>query len=223
MQQNITIMQKNVETTAYRKELRRRIMDLAMDLFRRRGIRQVKMDDIATALSVSKRTLYEIYENKEVLLYEGIVREHEAYRQELATYVEQQHPTVMDVLLLFYRNHVEEFGKACPDFFADLKRYPMVQDFFVKEEAHNKENARRFFLRGIEEGYFRDDVNYDIVTRVSEIGIKGTMESNMFSEYSLSEIFSNMIMTFFRGICTPKGLEILESYALTNAGKPSFR
>ena len=38
--------------------------------FAEKGIRAVKMDDIARMLTISKRTLYEIYPNKEELLLE---------------------------------------------------------------------------------------------------------------------------------------------------------
>lgn len=50
------------ESTAHgRQLLKEKICLTALRLFHKRGIRQVKMDDIATTLSVSKRTLYEIY------------------------------------------------------------------------------------------------------------------------------------------------------------------
>ena len=59
------------ESTAHgRQLLKEKICLTALRLFHKRGIRQVKMDDIATTLSVSKRTLYEIYTNKMELLAE---------------------------------------------------------------------------------------------------------------------------------------------------------
>ena len=52
------------ESTAHgRQLLKEKICLTALRLFHKRGIRQVKMDDIATTLSVSKRTLYEIHSN----------------------------------------------------------------------------------------------------------------------------------------------------------------
>ena len=61
-------MQKINVSTQYRKELRERIPDVAITFFQQKGIKAVKMDDIATILQISKRTLYEIYDNKEDLL-----------------------------------------------------------------------------------------------------------------------------------------------------------
>ncbi len=46
------------EINDYRKELKSRIIDYAMDEFYKRGIKAVKMDEISQGLHVSKRTVY---------------------------------------------------------------------------------------------------------------------------------------------------------------------
>ena len=61
LQQKLILMQEIKETTAYKKALKGRIMETAMKAFAERGVKAVKMDDIAQMLSISKRTLYEIY------------------------------------------------------------------------------------------------------------------------------------------------------------------
>ena len=48
----------------YKKEVKAKILQLATTMFFQHGIRKVKMDDIATHLKISKRTLYEIYKIK---------------------------------------------------------------------------------------------------------------------------------------------------------------
>ena len=58
-------MKKTCTQTLYRQELKGKILQTAMEEFTQKGVRAVKMDDIATRLSISKRTLYEIYSNKE--------------------------------------------------------------------------------------------------------------------------------------------------------------
>lgn len=45
-----------------------RIIDQAMHMFVSQGIKSVRMDDIAQQLGVSKRTLYEMFGDKEGLL-----------------------------------------------------------------------------------------------------------------------------------------------------------
>lgn len=65
-------MHKESSQTCYKLELRNRILKAAMTEFLHKGVKSVKMDDIANALAISKRTLYEIYSNKEELLLEAV-------------------------------------------------------------------------------------------------------------------------------------------------------
>ena len=80
------------ETNAYRQQLKGRIMETALKAFTQQGIRAVKMDAIASELSISKRTLYEIYEDKEHLLFETIKNYDERKRQTLTEYAQQDNP-----------------------------------------------------------------------------------------------------------------------------------
>ena len=56
------------ELSVYKKNLKPAILEEAMSRFREYGIRAVKMDDIAKNMGISKRTLYEVYSDKEDLL-----------------------------------------------------------------------------------------------------------------------------------------------------------
>ena len=51
---------------------RERIVEQAAKMFAEQGIKSIRMDDIASSLGVSKRTLYEMFEDKEELLYLSI-------------------------------------------------------------------------------------------------------------------------------------------------------
>ena len=66
-----------------------------------------------------------------------------------------------------------------------------------------------FVKKGIEHGYFRSDINYDIVTKMSDAVVQHVMMSKMYEEYPLSEIFRNHVDILFRGICTDKGIAAL--------------
>ena len=59
------------EINQYRQELKDRIISYAMPEFYKRGVKAVKMDEISQGLHVSKRTVYEIFGDKEELLLAG--------------------------------------------------------------------------------------------------------------------------------------------------------
>jgi AcrR family transcriptional regulator len=58
------------------EQTRRRILDAAYVLFRRRGYSRVSMDDIAAATTVTKRTLYYHFKSKDHLLAAVLEAQH---------------------------------------------------------------------------------------------------------------------------------------------------
>ena len=50
-----------------KSEVRKRILDKASEAFKVHGIKSVHMDDLAVSLGISKRTIYELFHDKEHL------------------------------------------------------------------------------------------------------------------------------------------------------------
>ena len=133
LQRKVTFMQDIKEATSYRTALREPIMEIAMKLFTERGIKAVKMDDIAQQLGISKRTLYEVYEDKEKLLYQGIVTYDRKKRNYLEQYARQGHH-VIDIIIEAYRMKVNETRNVNPLFYEDIMKYPKVE-LYIKEPS----------------------------------------------------------------------------------------
>lgn len=203
-------MRTFVNPTEYRRELKGRILEVAMREFKTKGIRNVKMDDIARLLSISKRTLYEIYSDKETLLLEGIRQEEERREGYLQSFSKRSGNDSLDVIMEFYRMQIKELSVINPLFFEDLKRYRLVMEYMFDRHVDHQERAVVFFRKGVEEGYFRNDVDYDIISRLGEDAVRFVMESRMYKEYSLQHIFRNIIFLFLRGLSTEKGIQMMD-------------
>lgn len=203
-------MRKTTTPTRYRQDLKDKIVRVAMNEFKSRGVRDVKMDDIANALSISKRTLYEVFDNKEELLICGIKLDEERRKEMMASFVVKNNPGVMDVILKFYHAQMEAISSINPVFFSDISKYDRVRAYLQELHAGRQESALEFFRRGVGEGYFRADVDYVIVSRMSNATINYVMESQMYKEYDLKYIFRNIVLVFLRGFCTLKGQEIID-------------
>ncbi len=199
---------KNITPTIYRQELKGKILVTAMSLFKREGIKRVKMDDIAQALSISKRTLYETYENKEQLLCEGVIYEHQLRQEQLRQFTEQAENEI-EVVMEFIRQEIVLLGGINPLFFSELAKYERVVELLNEEHEQKRLHSMEFVKRGVEKGYFRSDINYDIVTKMSDAVVQHVMMTKMYEEYPLSEIFRNHVDILFRGICTDKGIAAL--------------
>ena len=208
LKQQQMVKLKSIPPTTYRQELKGKILVTAMALFKREGIKRVKMDDIAQALSISKRTLYEIYENKEQLLCEGVVYEHQLHQKQFGQFTEQAENEI-EVVMETIRQEIVRLDGVNPLFFSELTKYERVVELLNAEHEERRLLSMDFVKKGIEHGYFRSDLNYDIVTRMSDAVVQHVMMTKMYETYSLSEIFSNHVDILFRGICTDKGIAAL--------------
>lgn len=112
--------------TIYRKELKGKILKTAMEQFLLHGIKKIKMDDIAKILGISKRTLYEIYQDKEQLLYEGLLETEEHIDAYLLNYAQGGKRNAVEILMESYYIQVDAFSHINPQFFIDIPKYKTV-------------------------------------------------------------------------------------------------
>ena len=207
-------MEERKNITEYRRQLKQRILEYAYPAFATRGIRAVKMDDIADELQISKRTLYEIYANKEELLFEGLKAHQKEYDRKVKEYASSSDRNVMEIVLYVLNYHMKELGDTSAKFIADLYRYPAISEYFMKNKEEHRENFRKFLKRGVEEGYFRSDFNFDIMDTIIN-GIPQTVHtSDLYSVFPVKEVFYTMAQVIFRAICTSKGIDELEKFKL---------
>ena len=207
-------MQEIKVLSTYRLSLKSKILDSAMLDFAQRGIKSVKMDDIAKGLNIYKRTLYELYENKEILLYECIKKAKAQDEREMLTMM-SQHDNVIDIILNIYKIKIEQFKQVTPQFYSDLEKFPKVMSYLEEQHERDRVLQKEFIVRGVEEGYFRKDVDIDIVIIMFDALSQYVRRTRLYNQYPVKDIFNNMLFISFRGICTQKGIEVIDRF-LTN-------
>lgn len=200
-------MQKNSSVTSYRQQLREKILKISMEEFKSKGIRAVKMDDIAALLGISKRTLYEIYSNKEELLLECVKFQEGQYDAYMASFEKDPSNNVIDIIIEFYNKQIQWLSDVNPLYFSDIQKYSQVVSYFERRDIERKQDKMIFYQRGIREGVFRDDVDYDVLSRILKASIDYIKQTQMYKEYDLTRILNNMIMLFIRGVCTYDGIK----------------
>ena len=155
-------MGEHTKQLASRLELRERIVGTAVTAFSTHGIKSITMDDIAASLGISKRTLYEVFPDKETLLEECILKE----QRETDVFIKGVLTTssnVLEVLLKCYLRSIEKFHATNKKFFEDIKKYPRAYELMKNDNNRNSEGTINFFKEGVKQGMFRDDVNFAIV------------------------------------------------------------
>lgn len=204
-------MQETKNISHYRKALHDKIMETAMKLFATKGIKAVRMDAIAGELNISKRTLYEIYDNKETLLYEGVKR-YKVYQEQELQRLLCDCQNVMDIMLKIYYVKVDEFKRTCPQFYSDLQKFPRVVELLQADREVQYLRAMQFMQRGVKEGYFRRDIDLELVAKLFEAVVQFVVSNKVYKDYSIEQIFRNILFVSLRGICTRKGIDVLDAF-----------
>ena len=181
-----------------RQELRENIIEAAVGLFAEQGIKSVTMDDIAASFGISKRTLYEVFTDKESLLIECVRKgqeENEKFLQDVLT----TSGNVLEVILKCYQRSIEKFHATNKKFFDDIKRYPRAYEL-IKSGNNRKQ------------GIFRSDVNFAIISLLVREQLNLLMGTDVCTEYPFLEVYESIMFTFLRGISTERGAAELECF-----------
>lgn len=194
-----------------RRTQRDRIIEVAAMAFSRQGIKSVTMDFIAHSLTMSKRTLYQIFSDKEELLLACVKAKHEE-NQRHANELLAKSETVLDFLLLLFAERIAELEEVRSCFFEELIKYPKVKAFFRQMQQANSEEAVKFLNRGIEQGLFRPSVNFHIVYFHLTSGIDLMRRHSSLQKFSQLELFMNTVIPYIRGCATMKGIEVIDRF-----------
>ena len=204
-------MVEHGKDASQRAELRERIIAKATEAFTANGIKCITMDDIAAALGISKRTLYEVFADKETLLRECIVciqQERDKYLQE----INERSGNVLEVILAVFQKTIEVFHQTNKRFFEDIKKYPKVYEMMQNRREMDSENTIAFFMSGVEQGIFRSDVNFKIVNMLVREQFDVLLNTKVCDEYPFIDVYESIMFTYIRGISTEKGARVLEDF-----------
>lgn len=191
-------------------EKRKNILDISKKMFTEYGIRSVSMDDICKQLNISKKTLYQCFDNKASLLEALIDFEMEQTMDE-AKKIKSQSRNAIHALLLVSKTMSQVSTNSSPAVAYDLKKYypELYKKLIQKKREMAYKGISMNMERGIKEGLYRDDLNIELTTqlyikKVEQMHDKDFMEDIKFSPES---IFKVMFETHIRGIANSKGIE----------------
>lgn len=193
-------------------EQRKRVIAMVGKMFAEQGIRKVRMDDVASALGMSKRTLYEMFADKEELLLE-CMKVNQERKSEYAAQVASTANNVLEIVFCLYQNGMEEMKKVHPSMYRDIKKYPKVCEFLNQRKAQSAKKSKDFYEVGVRQGLLRTDINFDIFQFLVDLSMNGFLNDEMLMErWTLTEVLDTVVRVNMRGICTEKGQRMLDEF-----------
>jgi TetR/AcrR family transcriptional regulator, cholesterol catabolism regulator len=205
-------------------EVKERILTKSADLFMRYGIRSITMDEIATTLGISKKTIYQFFTDKDDLVFAVIEQEIGKNEDECLQYRTQASDAIHEIFLAV-EDLEELLAYTNPLMLYDLEKYHPRAFQKIKEYKYQflhdatTENLRR----GIEEGLYRKDIQKDIVakSRVESAFLVFNVDLFPHSRYSMSQVNFELALLFLHGVATEKGKQLIEQYTIERNKKLS--
>jgi len=185
-----------------------RILNAAIELFRQYGFKTITMDDIARRAGISKKTLYQHFANKDEVVQESVQHFH-CHTLEACCGANQTAANAIDGMIQTMTLLDEMFSKINPMAMLELQRYfPKAYEFFQnKMLAQNVSLVRQNIEQGMAEGYYRDNLNADILAhyRIEVTRIFFENSTPMMGKYPPYVINRAICEHFLYGLMTPKG------------------
>lgn len=188
-----------------------RIVEISVKLFCDRGIKAVSMDDVAQALGISKRTLYENFSSKDELLVHCMEymralneKEHKA--------IDSTSKDVLEVLTSHLFLVIKQLKTVSIAFLQDMTKLckPTVNEKFREEKEQNRQYIAQMIKQGQVEGLIRTDINPELLIDIFTEQGPAIKELYAKGKYSMEEIFMNLFVIYLRGACTYKGVERID-------------
>lgn len=200
-----------IVSTLNREELRPVVIETALRMFLKDGIDPVRMDDIAAELSISKRTLYEMFTSKENLLVECL-EYHNSLMHNLISTEMSEGNDVLTVTLKYLELIIAESSKTSTVLFSNLEKYQVLKEKIETRRETIQSNFRDFLELGIRQDVFRDDLCLDVVLRTFTLLSRMICDERARETASVEDLVNSTIVVLFRGIATRKGMEKLDEY-----------
>jgi AcrR family transcriptional regulator len=190
--------------------MKKKIILKAADLFLELGFKSVTMDQIASEMCISKKTIYRYFCNKELLIKESTVQVYKTVHKRIDVLIGKNHNAIEENFQI--RKMLSEMLRTVDSspIYQLKKHYLEIYNEVMSREFH-KCNAlfKQNIEKGIQQGLYRNDLNlqycvYFYYTLIFNIS------GNTSSEKESNKLELGALEYHTRAMATPKGLIELE-------------
>lgn len=196
-------------------DTKQRIQKAAYDLVMQYSIRSVSMDDIASSLGMSKKTIYQYFKDKDELI-ESFVESVVHTNQCSCNYDRERAENAVHEIILVMDMMVEMFKSMNPSILFDMQKYHPTA--FAKFQKHRNEflynTCYDNLVRGIKEELYRPEINMETMARhrvdTMLTGFNPEFQNKV--KQNLMEIQEEIIIHYLFGLVSLKGYKLVTKY-----------
>lgn len=192
-----------------------KILKGAEELVFKFGIKNITMDDIARHLSMSKKTIYKYYKEKDEIVHSLMQLSIEDDKCRIKRIYDSKLNVVEEVFEMM-KEMRELFSKINPIVFHELhKYYPETWKEFQKFKSEFiQEMVERSLTKGQKDGYIRKDINTKLLAKLRVENIEMTLNGSVFphDKYNMLDVQIAITEHFLYGVCTLKGHKLINKH-----------
>ncbi len=194
--------------------MRETIIIKSTELFLTFGFKSVTMDDIANKLGISKKTIYQHFDNKTKLVEATTLRLFDIISHGIDCICELENNPIKELYEIknFVMVHLKN-EKSSPQYQLQ-KYYPEIFSTLKKKQFEVMQSCVTANLsRGVKENLYRDTINIDFISRMYFNGMVSLKDQDIFplTTFSMNMLMENYLEYHLRGICTDKGISSLNT------------
>lgn len=189
------------------------IIELAQNKFVQLGIRNVSIDDICNDLRISKKTFYKYFTQKEDLILAVLINGGEKATEKFHK-IYQNHNAI-DALILIIKEIRKSENTHSHIFMHDLEKYypDIYKTFTEKKSCKIKESFEKNLRQGVEEGFYREDLDVEMTAAFHSLNMKISFEDMIktYPKVSQKRIVDFFIDLIIRLITNEKGFNYIQN------------
>lgn len=188
-----------------RRVTREDIIRTTRDLIIRDGIRAVRVDEIAQKLEISKRTLYELFSDKDTLVEECWDKIREEQEKKIAGYLFYQPGSALEQAQNLVREYIAALWMISCISLQELQRKVSYADSYEKSRRFWQDSFAESLEHCVADGSLLPDVDCPLFAKQLM-----NMLLNLYLEGGTRQEMDAFGWAFLRGIATHRGIEWLD-------------
>jgi len=183
------------------------------ELYSKYGIKSITMDDVASELGISKKTLYQYVTDKDDLVGKYIDNEIKLRQDEVCKCFRVGFNAIEELFeISIFMNKIMRNQNPATEH--DLKKYYPAH--YQKTIKTRREGMYNYILlnlkKGRKEGLYRDNMNNEVIAKLYLSRVENIHFNELFTveEFTSSDLFLELLTYHVRGIATEKGIIELE-------------
>ena len=194
--------------------LKDKLIQISTKLFMSYGLKSVSMDDISREAGISKKTLYQHFENKETLINTALQEILIQDKDNISQIIENKEYDAIQKMIEIFKLSIKLLQSIKPTVIYDLKKY-YKNSWEIVENMHMRfieTTVEANLIQGKNERIYRNNIEPSIISKlfISKM-LAVTNNTNLINTDKLTNIFFQNLLYHLYGIIDKSQIERLEN------------